>query len=125
MSLISNFAKITEESQAEYASMKDAVLSRTDVLGDSCEGDNLLAFCDNASFMKYLRDTAGMCGKVKMIYIDPPFFSKANYEATLSVVAITTITIGGNMDASMSPISYPFCATIKATSPLDIIPTPT
>ena len=39
MSLISNFAKITEESQAEYASMKDAVLSRTDVLGDSCEGD--------------------------------------------------------------------------------------
>ena len=85
MSLISNFAKITEESQAEYASMKDAVLSRTDVLGDSCEGDNLLAFCDNASFMKYLRDTAGMRGKVKMIYIDPPFFSKANYEATLSV----------------------------------------
>lgn len=65
--------------------MKDAVLSRTDVLGDSCEGDNLLAFCDNASFMKYLRDTAGMRGKVKMIYIDPPFFSKANYEATLSV----------------------------------------
>ena len=85
MSLISNFAKITEESQTEYASMKDAVLSRTDVLGDSCEGDNLLAFCDNASFMKYLRDTAGMRGKVKMIYIDPPFFSKANYEATLSV----------------------------------------
>ena len=48
-----------------------------------------------------------------------------NTIGVITVVAITTITIGGNMDASMSPISYPFCATIKATSPLDIIPTPT
>lgn len=87
MSLISNFAKITEESRIEYESMKAAVLSKSDALGGAYSDENILALCNNAAFMKYLIDSAEMKGKVKMVYIDPPFFSKANYEATLSVAS--------------------------------------
>jgi adenine specific DNA methylase Mod len=46
---------------------------------------NLLACCDNLNFMKYLLDEKGMQGKLKMIYIDPPFFSKANYDAVINL----------------------------------------
>ena len=41
------------------------------------------------------------------------------------VVPITTNTMAGKSWREMSPIWAPFCATIKATSPLDIIPIPT
>ena len=85
MSLISNFAQIAEESRIEYENMKEAKLEPYELFGELCENDNMLAFCDNGAFMRYMRDSADMGGKVKMIYIDPPFFSKANYEATLSV----------------------------------------
>lgn len=85
MSLISNFAKITEESTKEYESMQAAVLTQSDALPKADSDDNTLALCDNAAFMRYLRDSAGMKGKLKMVYIDPPFFSKANYKATLSL----------------------------------------
>ena len=85
MSLIASFAKIAEESRMEYEKTKEAQLAPSALFGELCESHNSLAFCDNATFMRYLRDFADMRGKVKMIYIDPPFFSKANYEATLSL----------------------------------------
>ncbi len=100
MSLIASFAKIAEESRTEYEKMKEAVLEPSllepsefestslepsELIGELCKRDNILAFCDNGAFMRYLRDSAGMRGKVKLIYIDPPFFSKSNYKATLSV----------------------------------------
>lgn len=40
---------------------------------------------DNCSFMKYLLDEKNMTGKIKLIYIDPPFFSKASYDAVISL----------------------------------------
>ena len=85
MGLIGSFAKIAEESRIEYENTKAAMLKSSALFGELCESDNILGFCDNSAFMKYLRDARDMRGKVKMVYIDPPFFSKANYEATLSV----------------------------------------
>lgn len=38
---------------------------------------------DNRAVMKTLLTEHGMAGKIKMIYIDPPFFSKADYDAVV------------------------------------------
>ena len=87
MSLISSFAKIIEESCKEYEETQPSEFIRSEVLRDFSCADNLFAFGDNAGFMKYLLDERDMRGKIKLIYIDPPFFSKANYEATLHIAA--------------------------------------
>lgn len=44
---------------------------------------NMLIKGDNKQVMKTLIDDYDLAGKVKMIYIDPPFFSKANYDAVV------------------------------------------
>ncbi len=85
MSLIESFAKIIAKSKAEYEKITAAVLTEEKIPQRFSGSENMLSLCDNASFMKYLRDSIDMRGKVKLVYIDPPFFSKANYKATLSV----------------------------------------
>ncbi len=47
-------------------------------------GENLLARADNLSYMKWLLEH-GYKGRIKLIYIDPPFFSKAKYNASFSI----------------------------------------
>ena len=42
----------------------------------------------------------------------------------ISVVTITRATIAGKREASTSPACSPFGATIRATSPREIMPTP-
>lgn len=46
---------------------------------------NLLAHGDNGAFMKALLHNEDMAGTLQMVYIDPPFFSKANYDAVIHV----------------------------------------
>jgi len=46
---------------------------------------NTLCYGDNIRFMKYLIEQENMKGKIKLIYIDPPFFSKTNYDAVVHV----------------------------------------
>lgn len=94
MSLISSFAKIIDESRKEYEKTQPSEFIRSEVLRDFSCADNLFAFGDNVGFMKYLLDERDMRGKIKLIYIDPPFFSKANYEATLHVAAETAAAEG-------------------------------
>lgn len=103
MGFVGNFVKLIEESRREY---EEAVAGKFSENGEikafyslhcgeatvdaSAEAivtegkmPNILAFGDNAAFMKYLLDECDMRGKLKLIYIDPPFFSKANYEAVI------------------------------------------
>ena len=47
-----------------------------------------------------------------------------NKIGVISVVTITTRTMAGKSESDISPACSPFCATINATSPLEIIPTP-
>ena len=47
-------------------------------------GENLLVCGDNLTLMKtLLRD--GYAGKIKLIYIDPPFYTRANYDALIKL----------------------------------------
>lgn len=43
----------------------------------------MLCHGDNKVFMKTLLDDYHMAGKIQLIYIDPPFFSKSNYDAVV------------------------------------------
>ncbi len=105
MSLISSFAKIIEESRKEYEQMQPSEFIRSEVLRDFSCADNFFAFGDNAGFMKYLLDECDMRGKIKLIYIDPPFFSKANYEATLHVAAEAATAEGDAAAAAVGTAS--------------------
>ncbi|MDO5303633.1 MAG: site-specific DNA-methyltransferase [Clostridia bacterium] len=72
MSLIEDLAKVMSESIEKYQIKEDKVIN----VGDG----NLLHCGDNEEFMKALIN-GDMKGKIQMIYIDPPFFSKADYKA--------------------------------------------
>lgn len=48
---------------------------------------NLLALGDNLDFMHWLLESEHMEGRLDLIYIDPPFFSKADYAAEIRVHA--------------------------------------
>ena len=57
--------------------------------------DNILARGDNGLFMCHLLQQRQMAGKVHLIYIDPPFFSKTDYgtEIKLKSDAMKTIPV--------------------------------
>lgn len=82
MSLIAKLPIIIEESREAGRSVTAGSFSVTEKIG---HGDNVLAKGDNLSFMKYLLDQKDMAGKINLIYIDPPFFSKANYGTELKL----------------------------------------
>ena len=81
MGLICKLPHIIEEAKKEYEHIAGSSFAIEEELGES---DNLLALGDNAVFMKHLLE-GGMGGKVQQIYIDPPFFSKASYDAVIKV----------------------------------------
>ena len=84
MTLINEFPKILEASKKVF---EDAKTIDFDVKQEiNCQENvepNVLALGDNIQFMRYLLLEKNFARKIKMIYIDPPFFSKANYDAVL------------------------------------------
>lgn len=86
MTLIDRFSQILEESKREYESEKAADFHITEEVNCSAGGQsNVLALGDNSKFMRTLLDKGDMAGKIKLIYIDPPFFSSATYDAVLKL----------------------------------------
>ena len=82
MSLIAKLSVIIEECREAYRSITAGNFSVIEKIG---HGDNILANGDNLLFMKYLLEQKEMAGKINLIYIDPPFFSKANYGSELKL----------------------------------------
>lgn len=122
MSLIADFVRIKENSIKAYENISagafkadrafhknsktheymrqispDIDLSEA-LCGAAADKENIFAYGDNISFMKYLLDECGMKGKIKLIYIDPPFFSKANYEAVLRNDTAATDIVDGSSE---------------------------
>ena len=93
MSLIFSLGEILEESRAAYLQIKEGsrdgaafypveeICSRNE---PPC-GDSLLARGDNLDFMQYLIKEKGLEGKLQLIYVDPPFYSKASYDAVIKL----------------------------------------
>ena len=82
MSLIARLSVIIEESREACQSALTGSFSLVETIGQS---DNILAQGDNLPFMKYLLEQKDMAGKINLIYIDPPFYSKANYGTELKL----------------------------------------
>lgn len=84
MNLISKFPEILEASKKQYEESKASEFKISEEI--NCEEGkwaNVLALGDNGGFMKSLLTEGNMEGKLKLIYIDPPFFSKAVYDAVI------------------------------------------
>lgn len=89
MGLITELPQVITEAKKEYEGTSDRAFFLAEELGTS---GNLLALGDNADFMKYLldgesadRQEGSLRGRIQQIYIDPPFFSKASYDAVIKV----------------------------------------
>ncbi len=87
MNLIEMLPKILEESRAEYEAVISADLDYKALYGEDAYTENILAVSDNMSFMKYLENNLDLRGKIQLIYIDPPFFSKSNYGAEIRLAS--------------------------------------
>lgn len=93
MSFIEKFTEILDESRLISEEIKSGNFKISEEIncerlshGEEPEEDtNIMAFGDNAAFMKYLLDEKSMSGKINLIYIDPPFFSKAAYDAVINI----------------------------------------
>jgi adenine-specific DNA-methyltransferase len=60
---------------------KPAQISITEKIGDFNQSDNLLYYGDNLHILKSLLDEPGIKGKVKLVYIDPPFSTKRTFKS--------------------------------------------
>lgn len=90
MSLLMELGRIVQECQEEYAGLMERqppvfTCLETVHQRESEEGAGMIALGDNLSFMGWLLRERGMAEKLDLIYIDPPFFSKADYAAEIRV----------------------------------------
>lgn len=90
MSLISEFTRIKKAGKRQYENAKGKPLSLIEEItwgqkpfDAQDDAENMVIHGDNKEVMKTLLSEYDMAGKVKMIYIDPPFFSKAEYDAVV------------------------------------------
>lgn len=85
MSLLTKLPFILKECQEKYEKRNIGAVSAFGVTEQirATEGkpelENIFAKGDNVEFMDYLLQKKGMKGKIKLIYIDPPFYSRADY----------------------------------------------
>lgn len=104
MSLIGSLPSILEESRKEYEAMKEAAgegrpffpveqVNKREKGGAVSPAEqesgreelppNMLAHGDNLAFIQYLLRERDMEGKLQLVYMDPPFYSKASYDAVI------------------------------------------
>lgn len=76
-----NAEAITEFSREDYTNY-DGVKKNHDTQSE--EPPNKLILGDNLSVCKYYTEN-GFAGKIKMIYVDPPFFSKTDYKTEIKL----------------------------------------
>ena len=89
MSLLHKLCNVVAECKAEYEFKMNhpplwSFAQRQELLRGT-SADNLLAAGDNGAFMEWLLREKNMAGKLKLVYIDPPFFSNADYAAEVKV----------------------------------------
>lgn len=84
MSLLHVLPKLLEESKIEYENCPVTEFIRKEVFSqEATTPDNILAKGNNLDFMKYMSDSEEWRGKLNLVYIDPPFYSQADYGVNL------------------------------------------
>lgn len=90
MGLLKRLGDIVENCGKEYRRQKEEpapFFECTEQIGERRPpfSGNLLALGDNRDFMRFLLKEKNMEGKFQLIYIDPPFFSRADYAAEIKI----------------------------------------
>ncbi len=95
MSIINVLPQIIEESRESYESIRkqDALYpfepvefaGGTDKGQKKISGENMLFCGDNMDVMMFLHKYKEVAGKIKMIYIDPPFLTGTNYGTSIKL----------------------------------------
>lgn len=94
MNLIYKLAGIIDDCRNEYKDISKEIGENTNHCNFSvyelygknkANENNILAKGDNLNFMKYLASQEKYSGKINLIYVDPPFFSKADYNMQVKV----------------------------------------
>lgn len=81
MGILNILPQVLQEAKNEYEKCTPERFIPVERYGS--ETDNILAQGDCLPFMKYLMEEKNMKGRLQLIYADPPFFTKANYSATV------------------------------------------
>lgn len=81
MSILSSLPRLIEESRKIYEEYEPGSYEVFEHYGG--DDGNILAHGECLDFMKYLMDEKDMKGKVNLIYVDPPFFTKMKHEAVV------------------------------------------
>ncbi len=79
MSILSRLPELMEEARKIYEEYEPGEYETLEHHGE--EEGSLLVHGECLDFMKYLMDVRGMKGKVSLIYVDPPFFTRLKHEA--------------------------------------------
>ena len=87
MSLIFQLPEILEESKKEYEKIIASKESRPFVpVEKKDDGDgSVLAYGDNIELISQLIHEHDMAGKLQLVYMDPPFYSNASYDAVIKL----------------------------------------
>lgn len=85
MSLLAKLPDILEKSRNEYEKASAGFFVAEEIFAGNQAENNWLVKGDNFHLMKNLIRDRGMGGKINMIYIDPPFFSQADYGAQIQI----------------------------------------
>ena len=91
MDIIKAIPEILENSEEKFKEIKyggyrqENIFSKEIVLNKDHRTKNKLYNCDNIDAMKDLLNNGYAC-KIDLIYIDPPFFTKANYNHRVEIM---------------------------------------
>ena len=91
MDIIKAIPEILENSEEKFKEIKyggyrqENIFSKEIVLNKENIAKNKLYVCDNIDAMKDLLNNGYTC-KIDLIYIDPPFFTKANYNHRVEIM---------------------------------------
>jgi len=83
MSLLTSLPKILENAREEYETTVSGKYDTLEIVDH--DSGNVLAYGENLQFMKYLADAKKQAGGIKLIYVDPPFYSGSNYQASIRI----------------------------------------
>ncbi|QHI71225.1 DNA methyltransferase [Aminipila terrae] len=96
MSLIYKLTEIVDDCRNEYENILREIqqenfccqFTTSEIYGDSDSAEeNILAGGDNLNFVKHLLARKRFHEKIALIYVDPPFFSKADYKMQVKINA--------------------------------------
>jgi DNA modification methylase len=97
--VIEKLSEILAQAREEYEKAQPGNYRDVEAVGTPVE--NLLVYGENISFMKHLAGEGDLAGKLKLIYVDPPFYSGSNYQA---VLRLESPHLAGT--ASVKPLAY-------------------